>query len=57
MVLRVLTTYKIHLMVSWVIVVYKAMLCLTWIADNCRGLGFKDRPGLMGFVLDEINNK
>jgi len=57
MVLKVLTTYKIHLMVSWVIVVYKAMQWLMWLADNCTGLGFKDRPDLMGFVIDEVNNK
>jgi len=28
MVLKVLTTWKIYLMISWVIVVYKAMLWL-----------------------------
>ena len=57
MVFKVLTTYKIHLVVSWVIIVYKAMLWLMWLADKCTGLGFKDRPYLMGFVVDEINNK
>ena len=57
MVFKVLTTYKINLVVSLFIVVYIAMLWVMWLADNCTGIGFKDRPDIMGFVVDEINNK
>ena len=46
MVFKVLTTYKINLVVSLFIVVYIAMLWVMWLADNCTGLGFNDRPDI-----------